>query len=278
MNIDYAEAVVGFEFGNRMAVPVIQGVVIAEEHHDQVLEELEKDEAERARKEDEKKRKLVLTTWRKFLMGLRVADRIREDYAHLEEEDGVDGHAHHDKDWHAQMEEAADEMRFRDEDMGGGFLPEGFQVEEPKKPAPPPTRSNYFANSQGDEEDEADPFEIDHGTEGEEAHGGGFMLSEGGDDALDQLDEGGGGFMLGEDDNVKDALQEPEVEQLSSPKQGRRTLRFLKKATPKAKAKPKQSQKQTSRRRSRRTKVVDTEEEENSEQDDDDEFLLGDSE
>ena len=54
MQIDYAEAVVDFEFGHRMAVPVIQGVVIAEEHYEKLMEELEKDEAERKRKEDEK--------------------------------------------------------------------------------------------------------------------------------------------------------------------------------------------------------------------------------
>ncbi|KAK0744975.1 hypothetical protein B0T21DRAFT_95887 [Apiosordaria backusii] len=50
LGVDYAEAVVDFEFGHRMAVPVIQGVVVAEEYYDRMMEELEKDEMERKRK------------------------------------------------------------------------------------------------------------------------------------------------------------------------------------------------------------------------------------
>ncbi|KXJ95671.1 Rad4 transglutaminase-like domain-domain-containing protein, partial [Microdochium bolleyi] len=265
MGIDFAEAVVGFEFGNRMAVPVIQGVVVAEEHHDTVIEELEKDEAERARKEDEKKRKLVLTTWRKLLLGLRVADRIREDYAHLEEDEGAGGGAHHDKDWHAQMQEAEDEMRFRDENMAGGFLPEGFNVEEPLKKAPPPppnqpTKSNYFANSQGDDENEADPFEVDHGEIHDQEEGGGFVPF---DNYGVNQNDGGGGFIPEDDEDMKDAQPKPENEALVA--SGKPATRSLKKAAPKAKAKPKQ--KQTSRRRSRRTKIEDTEDEDTEEED-----------
>lgn len=275
MGIDYAEAVVGFEFGNRMAVPVIQGVVVAEEHHDKVIEELEKDEVERARKEDEKKRKLVLTTWRKFLVGLRVAYRIREDYAHLEETEGAVGRAaHKDKDWSAQMQEAEDEMRFRDENMAGGFLPEGFSVEEPvKKPPPPPKQqpmtSNYFANSQENDGDDVDPFEVDHGANQDQGQGGGFMPV---DNDGDGHDAGGGGFMLEEDEDTKAELQEPEDK--APAVNGRRATRTLKKAAPKAKVKP--VQKQISRRRSRRTKIEDTEDDGDTDNDDDD-FLLGDS-
>ena len=80
LQVDYAEAVVDFEFGHRMAVPVIQGVVIAEENHDLVMEQLAKDENERQRKEDEKRRKAALGQWRRFLMCLRIVERINQDY------------------------------------------------------------------------------------------------------------------------------------------------------------------------------------------------------
>ncbi|PNY25280.1 DNA repair protein rhp42 [Tolypocladium capitatum] len=123
LQIDYAEAVVDFEFGHRMAVPVIQGVVMAEEHHDQVMAELEKDEAERRRKEDEKRRKATLGRWRKFIMGLRIVERIRRDYGEIDDSVSVFGHGKVAAQQHAAP-------KGHDEDMAGGFLPEGYEEEE----------------------------------------------------------------------------------------------------------------------------------------------------
>ncbi|GAO14489.1 uncharacterized protein UV8b_04282 [Ustilaginoidea virens] len=122
LKIDYAEAVVDFEFGHRMAVPVIQGVVIAQEHHDQVMAELEKDEAERRRKEDEKRRKASLSQWRRFIMGLRIVERIRQDYGDVDENatifgrgkaTGSVGHTGH--------------AVGNDGKAGGGFIPDGYE-------------------------------------------------------------------------------------------------------------------------------------------------------
>ncbi|EHK17918.1 uncharacterized protein TRIVIDRAFT_194426 [Trichoderma virens Gv29-8] len=120
LGIDYAEAVVDFEFGHRMAVPVIQGVVIAQEHHDKVMVELEKDEAERVRKEDEKRRKAALGKWRKFLMGMRIVERIRQEYGEIDESVSVFGHSRGG----AQVSEAP---KVHGEEMAGGFLPEGYE-------------------------------------------------------------------------------------------------------------------------------------------------------
>ncbi|PHH66784.1 hypothetical protein CDD81_5916 [Ophiocordyceps australis] len=138
LQIDYAEAVVDFEFGHRMAVPVIRGVVIAEEYYDQLIVELEKDEAERARKEDEKRRKTVLGRWRKFIMGLRIVERIRQDYGDIDEDVLVLGH-----------EKKSDAAPESDADMGGGFLPEGYEEEEE-----PHVTSSFFPA--GDSDDEND--------------------------------------------------------------------------------------------------------------------------
>lgn len=123
LQIDYAEAVVDFEFGHRMAVPVIQGVVIAEEYHERVLEELEKDEAERSRKQDEKRRKEALGKWRRFLMGLRIAERIRQEYGEIGNSVSVFGHDG------GSAGPTADPKEAKDEDVGGGFLPEGYEEE-----------------------------------------------------------------------------------------------------------------------------------------------------
>ncbi|EGR51075.1 DNA repair rad4-like protein [Trichoderma reesei QM6a] len=123
LGIDYAEAVVDFEFGHRMAVPVIQGVVIAEEHHDRVMAELEKDEAERVRKEDEKRRKAALGMWRKFLMGMRIVERIRQEYGEIDESVSVFGHSRGGA-------PAGSAPKVHDEELAGGFLPEGYEDEE----------------------------------------------------------------------------------------------------------------------------------------------------
>ena len=91
LGIDYAEAVTGFEFGKQRAVPVITGVVVAAEHEHSVIDGWERDEEERRKKEEGKREKVALHLWRKFLMGLRIIERVREEYggdadAHMKEE------------------------------------------------------------------------------------------------------------------------------------------------------------------------------------------------
>ncbi|KAK8080535.1 hypothetical protein PG997_008353 [Apiospora hydei] len=166
LGIDFAEAVVGFEFGHRMAVPVIHGVVVAEEHEERVLEELEKDEAERKRKEDEKRRKAALSGWRKFIMGLRVADRLKQEYADVEDievfrrdgkgaQKGGGPDDNDDADLRAMME--------KDEDMGGGFLPEGHEEDDGDDESKQTHSSSYFpmGHEDDDDDDGVDPFEIE---------------------------------------------------------------------------------------------------------------------
>ncbi|KAE8322973.1 Rad4 transglutaminase-like domain-containing protein [Aspergillus sergii] len=80
LGIDYAEAVTGFEFGSKMAVPVIEGVVIASENEDLVKDAWRADAAEKREKERRKAEARILQTWRKFLFGLRIAERVREEY------------------------------------------------------------------------------------------------------------------------------------------------------------------------------------------------------
>jgi xeroderma pigmentosum group C-complementing protein len=133
LEIDYAEAVTGFEFGHRMAVPIINGVVVAEEHYDDVMDEWQKDEAERVRKEDEKRSKAAIHMWRKMLMGMRIVARVREEYGDL-----ADGEVdvlkpwsnQYDKDENMDVEAQKRIMDQRDEEIAGGFLPEGFDAEE----------------------------------------------------------------------------------------------------------------------------------------------------
>lgn len=240
LGIDYAEAVVGFEFGHRMAVPVIQGVVVAEEHGDRVIEEIEKDEVERARKEDEKRRKAALGMWRKLLMGLRIAARIKEEYGHIEDKVVVNGPGKDEDEAMGGFEA----MRQKDEDMAGGFLPEGYEEEDPDEPR---QMSGYFPVAH-DDDGEDDPFEIDHGLQ---------------ENAV--AERAPSGEPEGEADGQEEASQ-------PTPKtKGRRKV-----AKPKAKAKPKAP---SNRRRTRKKLVESSEEDEDESEaeendDDDDDFAI----
>jgi xeroderma pigmentosum group C-complementing protein len=155
LQIDYAEAVVDFEFGHRMAVPVIQGVVIAEENHETVMAELKKDEAERVRKEDEKRRKAALSQWRRFLMGMRIAERIRQEYGEIDDQVLVFGHAR-------DATSIRKQPQVHDEEMAGGFLPEGYEEEEEEVEEPAHHTSAFFpAVDEDDEEDGGLVMEVD---------------------------------------------------------------------------------------------------------------------
>jgi len=165
LGIDYAEAVVDFEFGHRMAVPVIQGVVIAEEHYERVMEELARDEAERKRKEDEKRRKAALSMWRRFIMGMRIVQRIRQEYGDVGEDVDVFGR---DDTKSRGLGQAAEHNAgtAEDEEMAGGFLPEGCEEEEDDDGGHRAYQRSGFFPVGGDEDDDddgGDALEVDHG-------------------------------------------------------------------------------------------------------------------
>lgn len=185
LGINFAEAVVGFEFGARMAVPIVSGVVIAEENEEMVMEQWHVEEAERVRKEDEKRQKLALGMWRKFLMGLRIIERVREEYGD-EADDNTDvlnpwtNKNTRDKGKGKNNENVEEEtqrrlVEQREEEMAGGFFPEGMDVEEPSNANRP-----------------------NHGEEG----GGGFFPINAEDE--DDDDDGGGGFIV---ENADDSQQ-----------------------------------------------------------------------
>lgn len=179
LGIDYAEAVTGFEFGKRIAVPVITGVVVAAENENMVIDEWEKDEEERRRKEDEKREKAALAAWRKMIMGLRIYERVRNEYG----DDEIDLNAKEENNPFTRRREAANDEASRadNEDTGGGFivdaadeegggfLPEGYRV--PNDTA---------------------PYE-----------GGGFLPDASHDeDPVDEGDDGGGEFMIDNEDTA----------------------------------------------------------------------------
>lgn len=175
LEIDFAEAVTGFAFGKQRAVPVLTGVVVAEEHEMLVRDAWKAEQKEIKRKEDIKRVGTSLTTWRKMLLALRVLDRIRGSGS--DETDPFAARAQP-----AGGASAAAEVD--DDDMGGGgFFRPGYNEEEV-----PQQRSKAARHT-------------DDGVEG-----GGFLDGDGEEEEDDEngyADPAGG--LLVEDNAVQDS-------------------------------------------------------------------------
>lgn len=128
VGIDFAEACTGFEFGKQRAVPIIQGVVVAEEHRDLVMDEWDKDEEERMRKSDSKREKAALVAWKKMLAGLRITKRVQEEYG-----GDVNGHLREEMNPFTNKKNRPTLKSHRDQDDGnriGEKLAGGFVIDE----------------------------------------------------------------------------------------------------------------------------------------------------
>ncbi|KAF1940454.1 Rad4-domain-containing protein [Clathrospora elynae] len=156
LNIDYAEACTGFEFGKQRAVPVLTGVVVAEENEDLLIDAWEVEEVEKVRKEKDKREKLVLGLWRKFASGLRIIERMKAEYGEdvelpvkkttiIPEEKEGKGKS----EWEVFQNHKNFEGGFMREDAGpsaGGFMPEtSHNAEQDEDMA-----GGFFTASQGD--------------------------------------------------------------------------------------------------------------------------------
>ncbi len=201
LGIDFAEAVTGFEFGARMAVPVVEGVVVAEENEALVREEWGRFEVERVRKEDEKKRKAAMGMWRKMMMGLRIVKRVKEEYG-----EDVPGDNEVLMSWGAgagksgkdsapeEDDKAREAVDKREEEMAGGFFADGHEVEVPQR---------TFFPTRHDEEDEGgggDGFDV--GDSATPAQTTSSFLPTRHDNEDEDEAVGGGGFMVDEDETA----------------------------------------------------------------------------
>ncbi|KAL9057239.1 MAG: hypothetical protein Q9162_002443 [Coniocarpon cinnabarinum] len=177
LGIDFAEACTGFEFGNKIAVPVLTGVVVAAENKRMVIDAWREEERIRREKERKKQEKLALGMWRKMLAGLRVIERVRAEYGIVDErklhkemeqvdkpnrrkggknkskQDMIDlsqedvAHPHEPR---TGFPEAAD-------NLGGGFLAEGMDAEIIDRK--PPEQKDHDSHAGGFiiEEEDGDP-------------------------------------------------------------------------------------------------------------------------
>ncbi|KAF8312462.1 Rad4-domain-containing protein [Clavulina sp. PMI_390] len=80
LGIDYAEAVTGFEFRQRRAFPIINGIVVPTEHAQTITEAYEASAQAAQEKEQRKRQERVIKLWTKIIQGLRIRDRIEKQY------------------------------------------------------------------------------------------------------------------------------------------------------------------------------------------------------
>ncbi|KAJ3862027.1 hypothetical protein EV359DRAFT_46026 [Lentinula novae-zelandiae] len=137
LQIDFAEAVTGFEFRKRKATPVLEGIVVAIENEEVVLEAFLTAEREASEKAQIKQRERVLKQWTRLVHGLRIRQRLREQYA--DRSGGGEGTTNlttHDTAGESMVEEQ--ERQIPDQDVNhlmahaaGGFIVQAGDVVQP---------------------------------------------------------------------------------------------------------------------------------------------------
>ncbi|KAH8407649.1 hypothetical protein KR222_009402 [Zaprionus bogoriensis] len=80
LNIDCANAVIGFDFHQGACHPMYDGFVICEEFAEIVTAAWEEDQQEQARKEQEKYEARVYGNWKKLIKGLLIRERLKRKY------------------------------------------------------------------------------------------------------------------------------------------------------------------------------------------------------
>ncbi|KAH8275328.1 hypothetical protein KR026_005115 [Drosophila bipectinata] len=80
LNIDCANAVVGFDFHQGACHPMYDGFVVCEEFREVVTAAWEEDQQEQARKEQAKYEDRVYGNWKKLIKGLIIRERLKKKY------------------------------------------------------------------------------------------------------------------------------------------------------------------------------------------------------
>ncbi|KAL9531766.1 DNA repair protein [Sphaerulina musiva] len=176
LEIDYAEACVGFEFGKQRAVPVLSGVVVAEEHEILVRDAWKEQQIEIKRKEDTKRTAAALHWWRKMVMGMRIVERMRAEY----DETSGDPDASNPFARKATAQARHVPAVVVEEDVGaGGFFPPGHVGEESREHE---LQLRREAPSEDVHGNGSGGFFAESEDEGSAAGDGGFLVVEEGPD------------------------------------------------------------------------------------------------
>ncbi|CAA3027238.1 DNA repair RAD4 isoform X1 [Olea europaea subsp. europaea] len=80
LDIDYAPAMVGFEFRNGRSFPVVEGIVVCAEYKDAILEAYAEEEERRMAEEKRRNEALALSRWYQLLSSIITRQRLKNCY------------------------------------------------------------------------------------------------------------------------------------------------------------------------------------------------------
>ncbi|KAH6605897.1 hypothetical protein Trco_005050 [Trichoderma cornu-damae] len=130
LGIDCAPALTGFQFQGRQGTAVLNGIVVAEEFEEAVRAAIQGMLDLEQEMEDEKRRYVALKLWRRFLMGLRIRERIwsgvgEEERRRADKEAQLEAETRDvESDETEEFEMVVDDDDDDDDGGGGGFLVE----------------------------------------------------------------------------------------------------------------------------------------------------------
>jgi xeroderma pigmentosum group C-complementing protein len=124
LGIDYAPALTGFEFRGRHGTAVLSGAVVAEECREAVEAVIEGMRDEQARVEEEMRALRALKFWKRFLVGLRIKERVDGYAVEGEDEEAKHGPEHGNDKSEMEVRDGSEDSDEYVDDGGGGFFPE----------------------------------------------------------------------------------------------------------------------------------------------------------
>ena len=183
LQVDYADAVTGFKFKGRHGTAIVQGIVVAQEYAEAVKEVIGGMEYMQEQAEVDARRAESLRLWRRFYLGLRIAQRVNAIEIDGQRGDVID----------VQASINHEEQRRQADEMAGGFLPEDTAYTEPSRP--PKSDIDFGGGFIPDDDDE---------------------MGEGNGEPVDEQDAGGGGFIPDGDEDSDFDLAGPSLNRQES--------------------------------------------------------------
>jgi xeroderma pigmentosum group C-complementing protein len=180
VGVDYADAVTGFSFKGRHGTAVVQGVVVAREYAEAVQEVIDGMIYSQEESANDARTRESLRLWRRFFLGLRIAQRVN-----AMEIDGEKGPV-----MDVQTEIEREDKQIKEKQMAGGFFPDEADFAQPTRREPQQQEYNGGGFLSHDEGEDGD------------GGGGGFLADEDGNDETVER----GGFMLRTEHSFESAI------------------------------------------------------------------------
>jgi len=116
LDINFVEAVTGFEFKGRQGTAVIDGVVIQTDMCDAMLNVIEGLESQASAEVEVERSRIILGMWKRWLTALRVREKVHREYGSKDDKDA---------DSFADRDDDDDGSAYQEgEEDAGGFVPE----------------------------------------------------------------------------------------------------------------------------------------------------------